>query len=296
MSRSAPRSPGLGIWPELPPGRYTVNIIFETDLPGFGKVVLAEASKEIDVIPGGNTLTFHKSDYHYPDDDEDRYNNLVEVTFGTDPRNGNSMPRPARVFVTSVQGTAKLSSWPDAGGKRGLAAGDAICQARAEAAGLEGQFVAWLSDRDHDAYCRVHGLDGKIVENCGQEELPESAGPWVRTDGFPVTPGIVELTRDNVMYTPLLFTESGDQFYRDESMWPLSLSYWTGTDQSGAWAKEMWVDTPDGLDWGTGGDCDGWDSDGAELPAVAIGMVFSSGHYWTTFSSGGSCGDTAGLV
>jgi hypothetical protein len=94
------------------------------------------------------------------------------------------------VFVTSVTGDGNLGSWADAGGNTGLAAGDAICQARANAAGLTGTFVAWLSDDNNDAYCRVHNLTGKKASNCGQGSLPESAGPWVRTDGFPFGPMI----------------------------------------------------------------------------------------------------------
>ena len=39
-------------------------------------------------------------------------------------------------FVTSVQGNGDLGSWPDSGGLTGLAGGDAICRARATAAGL----------------------------------------------------------------------------------------------------------------------------------------------------------------
>jgi len=59
-------------------------------------------------------------------------------------------PLPKRIFVTSVKGNGDLSSWPDAGGRTGIEAGDAICSARADAAGLSGTFAAWLSDTDND--------------------------------------------------------------------------------------------------------------------------------------------------
>ncbi len=49
-----------------------------------------------------------------------------------------------QVFVTSVKGSGDLSTWPDANGKTGIEAGDAICQARAQTAGLSGTFIAWL--------------------------------------------------------------------------------------------------------------------------------------------------------
>lgn len=290
------KSRANGIWPQLPPGKYTVNIFFETNHPDFGNITLAKASKEANIAPGGNTLSFYKSDYSYPDDDEDRYNNLAEVVAGTDPRNGNSMPQPARVFVTSVSGTAKLSSWPDAGGKSGLAAGDAICQARADAAGLGGRFVAWLSDRNHDAYCRVHGLSGKISEDCGQDTLPEDAGPWVRMDGYPVADGISDLTRNGSIYTPLVFIESGEQIFRNGAF-NLAIHIWTGTDTAGAWAENLWTETPDGsIAWGTGGDCNGWESDDPDLPAIARGMLFHTDRGWTSQISPGDCSDTAALA
>ena len=34
---------------------------------------------------------------------------------------------------------------------------------------------AWLSDSSDDAWCRIHGLDGKRADNCGQPVLPANA-------------------------------------------------------------------------------------------------------------------------
>ena len=62
-------------------------------------------------------------------------------------------------FVTSAMGNGNLSTWPDAvtAGASGIDAGDAICRKRAELAGLANpqNFVAWLSDANSDAYCRL---------------------------------------------------------------------------------------------------------------------------------------------
>jgi hypothetical protein len=119
---------------------------------------------------------------------------------------------PRRVFVTSVSGTGDLSTWADAGGQSGLAAGDAICQARALAAGLPNSsgFRAWLSSSSDDAYCRVHGLGGKRSQNCGQPTLPTSAGPWLRTDGVPFGGAITDLLSPNwVVLYPLARDEVG---------------------------------------------------------------------------------------
>jgi len=113
------------------------------------------------------------------------------------------------VFVTSVQGNGNLGSWADAGGKTGIDAGDAICQARANAAGLTGTFKAWLSDDNNDAYCRIHNLTGKKSANCGQATLPVAAGPWVRTDGFPFGASIDKLLDDGIVYAPARTNEYG---------------------------------------------------------------------------------------
>ncbi len=131
---------------------------------------------------------------------------------------------PHRVFVTSVKGSGDLSTWTDANGKTGIEAGDAICQARAQAAGLHGTFVAWLSDEQDDAYCRVHNLSGKKADNCGQPTLPVNAGPWVRTDGFPFAPTARQLFEEGVVYSGL----TTDEFSQTEQRW-----YFTGTRTSG---------------------------------------------------------------
>jgi hypothetical protein len=136
----------------------------------------------------------------------------------------NYGPLPHRVFITSVKGNGNLSSWPDANGKTGIEAGDAICQARARAAGLNGTFVAWLSDEQNDAYCHVHNLSGKKAGNCGQASLPVNAGPWVRTDGFPFAPGAQQLFEESVLYSGL----NTDEFGQFEKRW-----YFTGTRENG---------------------------------------------------------------
>ena len=147
----------------------------------------------------------------------------------------SSSPPPAptapsmRAFVTSVSGTGNLGSWPDASGQTGLAAGDAICQARARAAGLEPAhgFRAWLSDSSDDAYCRIHGLTGKKAALCGQSTLPVDAGPWVRTDGYPFAPKLVDMLAPRFgVYTPARFDEMGNEI-------PGTARYFTGTLETG---------------------------------------------------------------
>lgn len=136
-----------------------------------------------------------------------------------------------RIFVTSVSGTGDLSSWADSMGLDGLEGADTICQARADAAGLSGTFVAWMSDSQDDAWCRVLGLSGKRSANCGLTEPPDTSalnGGWVRMDGKPFTTSLDELTAASgprILYP----------FWFDEFANPVAVStiYMTGTTATG---------------------------------------------------------------
>lgn len=131
-------------------------------------------------------------------------------------------------FASSAKGTGDLSTWALAGGHTGLAAADAVCQSLATADGLVGTFVAWLSDDSADAYCRIHGLGGKKAANCGQANLPASAGPWVRRDGQPWAGTIVSITNGNRIEdvrVPLKLDETGAA-----PTWPVAA---TGSDVDG---------------------------------------------------------------
>lgn len=132
------------------------------------------------------------------------------------------------MFITSAEGNGNLSTWPGAGGLTGLAAADAICQARATAAALPNAsgYRAWLSDSADDAYCRMHNLTGKRASNCGLATLPASAGPWWRTDALPfgaALPGLLSPVQ-KVLTPPS----------RDESQVRRSANAWTGTTYEGA--------------------------------------------------------------
>ncbi len=161
---------------------------------------------------------------------------------------------PSRyAFVTSVAGTGDLSSWPDAGGATGLAAADAICQARAAAAGLPnpGGFVAWLSDSGNDAYCRVHGLAGTENTNCGQPTLPAFAGPWLRLDGFPFADRVDRAMGENgrilapVRYDDLGGIAEAPYFTATTPDGVLEASYQTCGDWGTASSDSVLVGSPD---------------------------------------------------
>jgi hypothetical protein len=99
-----------------------------------------------------------------------------EVGAGQGPALPSYTASGKKAFVTSVQGGGNLSLWPGSAGQVGLAAADAVCAARAAAAGLSGTFTAWLSDSATSAESRFTG-----------------DGPWVRLDGVPVASSRLEL-------------------------------------------------------------------------------------------------------
>ena len=113
-----------------------------------------------------------------------------------------------KVFVTSVKGTGNLSTWPDAGENTGIAAGDVICRARAQAGGLANasNFKAWLSDASVNAIDRL-----------------TSNGPWVRPDGVKVADNKADLS-DGVLFTAISQTETGTY---------VSPEVWSGTENNG---------------------------------------------------------------
>jgi hypothetical protein len=142
---------------------------------------------------------------------------------------GATCQRLRVAFTTSTTGTGNLSTWVGAGAATGLTAADNVCAARATAAGLQGQYVAWMSDSLNDAYCRANGFGGKKAQNCGQAQLPVSAGPWVRPGGTPFAPTLDRLlapTRQ--MFFPASLNESGVEV-------TLLDRVYTGTDENGVY-------------------------------------------------------------
>lgn len=179
---------------------------------------------------------------------------------------------PNVAFTTSITGNGNLSTWADAGGNNGLAAADAVCQARADAAGLSGTFVAWMSDSADDAYCRVLGLSGQVAANCGQGgTLPTDAGPWVRTDGFAFAATISQVTM-GVVYAPLRYDEFGSRV-------PIFSSVFTATDPDGTFRA---------------GSCSDWSSTAVGTSATN-GNPETTGSRWTN-SGGTLCSGTAAIM
>lgn len=203
-----------------------------------------------------------------------------------------------RAWVTSVTGTGNLSSWPDAGGLGALAAGDAICRARAAAAGLPNAnaYRVWLSTAATDAYCHVQGLTGKRSTNCNGGS-PAAAGPWYRTGAFgstlPATEGLDALVDDGVIYRSMLYDESGQPL---DDVPPTR--YWTGTRSDGtvdASNCTSWVvasadvsgvrgevaRTAQVWSWGAAASCD----QESRLLCLEPGLSEPTGQKWTTPAS-----------
>ena len=182
-----------------------------------------------------------------------------------------------RAFVTSVGGTADLGSWPEAGNAVGLAAGDAICQARAGIGGLPNpeDYVAWLSTATTDAYCRVQGRTGKRATGCGGGPLP-GAGPWYLANGVSnFTADLDRLTLDAAeIYRPVILDEFGQEIW-------VARSYWTATRE-------------DGTTWDPLATCSDWtSSDPSDETAGGRSYMTTGG--WTNWGDL-ACGEVARLL
>jgi hypothetical protein len=189
---------------------------------------------------------------------------------GSSGSGGDDSPNVA--FTTSVTGNGNLSTWADADGNASLAAADAVCQARADAAGLSGTFVAWMSDSTDDAYCRVLGLSGKVSpDNCGQATLPTDAGPWIRTDGFAFAATISQMSM-GVIYTPLRYDEFGSSV-------PASSYVFTATDLDGTLRTDS---------------CSDWSSSTSGTFGTS-GLTETTGSWWTS-SGATDCSDDIAIM
>jgi hypothetical protein len=154
------------------------------------------------------------------------------------------------VFVTSVTGNGNLGSWPDAGGQTGLAAGDAICQARADSAQLPGIYKAWLSDSSIDA----------------NQRLIHSTVSYRTPDGTFVANSFYELvTNGGEILSPINITETNTGISASEYVW-------TATDYQGnATSCDPIV---------CGGFCEDWSSDSIDLIAM-VGDPYQTTRQWT---------------
>ena len=120
---------------------------------------------------------------------------------------------PKRVFVTAAKYNGDLG---------GLAGADAKCQAAADAAGLGGIFMAWLSD----------GLDSP-----GTRFLTLPLGPYITINGATVAGSYGDLTNGTGnINTPLDITETGASVVAGDSVW-------TNTGTTGSSTTDLAINT-----------------------------------------------------
>jgi hypothetical protein len=184
-----------------------------------------------------------------------------------------------RMFVTSAYGNANLGGWPVIAGqnKTGAAAGDAICQTLAAQAGLTNPaaFRAWLSTATDDAFCRVRSSSGHGTRagRCGGIDplvfAILTAGPWVRTDGYPFAPKEPQLAKavGGAVLVPALFDELGNPVD------PGLTFGWTGTAADGTALPQR---------------CNDWTSANVGTAGM-LGHASETTVHWTDEGAPGTC-------
>jgi hypothetical protein len=122
-------------------------------------------------------------------------------------------PVAKKAFLTSVSGTGNLSTWTDANGLTGIAAADAICQARARYAGYANSqnFKAWMSSGT--------AVTSRILTN----------GPWARPDGVVVGTSEADMN-DGRLAAPLYLMENHSYAAGNSEIG----NVWTGTSTFGS--------------------------------------------------------------
>jgi hypothetical protein len=190
-----------------------------------------------------------------------------------------------RAFVTSVSGTGDLGSWPDAGSATGLAAGNAICRARAALAGLPNAttYRAWLSTDSTDAYCHLRGQSGEKSAGCSGA-TPLGAGPWYLVNGithftFSLNDlvGSVFTSAPGKIIRPALWDEFGNDLPEDIDL----RRYWTGTDTTGRQLNN------------SNFHCSGWTSTAG---SAAIGDGLGTASTWTQSGFAPACSSQQRLL
>lgn len=130
-------------------------------------------------------------------------------------------------FLSHASGAGDFLAWPDVdpGTTEPRAAADAVCQREAEAAGMRGRFVAFLSSRDdYDAGCRAFGLDGLLDDDCGADAQPIDAAPWLDARGLPLVAGATELVAGKLL--------NAVSYYADGTR-AERIGFWSGTGYEG---------------------------------------------------------------
>ena len=156
---------------------------------------------------------------------------------------------PRRAFVTSVAYDGNLG---------GLTGADARCQARADAAGLGGTWMAWIS----------------TTAGSPSTRFTRSSAPYVRIDGATLATNWADLT-DGTLATTLTVSETGGAGALANTFCggatPGQQVVWSATQANGTFASSVCADftsTSGGAMWGNRTNTDS---------------------YWSSWCSGGTC-------
>lgn len=154
------------------------------------------------------------------------------------------------VFITSTPYNADLVSAANAltggtlfGPTDGLAAGDALCQSRADAARLPGTYKAWLSDSTGSPSTR----------------FTKSSVPYIRVDGALIALDWADLV-DDLIQTGIAIDEFGSSVGS-------SIYYWTDTRATGLMKSSAYH-------------CDGWTTVN-HIDKGSLGRAIRIGTGWT---------------
>ena len=139
----------------------------------------------------------------------------------------------------------------------GLAGADAQCKAAAQAAGLSGTFIAYLSTSTASAASRVQNARG-----------------WVRTDGLPIADTAQQLTAGNLWY-PVQLDEHGQRIASSGNQYAMTGTRPDGTASAGQTCSD-WT-SGSNADTGAGGNpmagYSGWQF-GAFLGCSQVGATW----------------------
>jgi hypothetical protein len=168
-----------------------------------------------------------------------------------------SAPAAKRVFLSSLP---YQPNFTHPSGATGALAADAICNDDAASAGLDGAYVAWLSDASNDAYCRAASANGTKSGNCGQLTLPQINMSYQTTLGLPLATSLDDFATGSLA-SPFMGTATG--------VAPGYNLAWTGTTNGGVLSNQ--------------GSCNSWTGSGG------TNNVFLANIDWPTANAAGSC-------
>ncbi|HRS54249.1 MAG TPA: fibronectin type III domain-containing protein, partial [Bacteroidales bacterium] len=174
--------------------------------------------------------------------DTSNYSNIISVTT-------TSSPSGKKVFVTSTSYYASLG---------GINGADNICQSRANAAGLNGTYMAWISN----------------ASSCPNNRFNKSTGPYILVNGTIIANNWADLT-SGTLQNPINVDEFGNLIVSGNTTW-------TNTDIYGNFDTGFWGGCTSNIcnNWTDGSSCNS--SGGAAMG----GNINTTNSEWTHYSCG----------